>query len=520
MGVDAQDDSAPSRDFDFIVVGSGAGGLTGALMAAQAGLRTLVLEKGEFLGGMTAYAGGCMWLPGNRVTAAANPADSAEGGFTYLHGLAGDTSPVEMQRAYVDTAAELVEFLMCHPDLQFEYQPFPDYFEAEGRVHGGRGIFAAPLPLNRAADVAETIRPPVPQDRFGLKLDRTELVGGQALIGRLLLALRRHTDVVIQTGSRLTALILDGGRVLGVEAVCDGRTEEYRAARGVLLSAGGFEANQELRSQWQGNREVRWTGAPPTHTGDAIVAGLNAGAAIARMHEAWWAPMLARPDNASSFLVGFQGGIFVNGTGRRFGNESLPYGRMGQLILDLEARGEPALPIWWIFDDRFDTVPCAVVDPIDVTEFRQAGLWHTDSTVAGLARRIGLPPSVLDETVARFNLFAQNGVDDDFARGSDEYDQFFALPEAERNPCLIPIEKAPFHAVQIGLGDIGTKGGLVTNADGQVLDTDDRPIEGLYASGNTTASATGHVYAGPGAPIATSMVFAYRAARHAAEAST
>lgn len=520
MSIDNRNDSASTYEFDFIVVGSGAGGLTGALSAAERGLRTLVLEKADVLGGMTAYAGGCMWLPGNRVTAAANPADSAEGGFTYLHGLAGDSSPVEMQRAYVDTAAELVEFLMGDPGLQFEYQPFPDYFEAEGRIRAGRGIFAAPLPLAQATEVAESIRPPAAQDRFGLASDRTELVGGQALIARLLLALQRHANVVVQTNARFAELVLDGGRVVGVQALVGGRHEQYRTVRGVLLSAGGFEANQELRSRWQGSREVRWTGAPPTHTGDAIVAGLNAGAAIARMHEAWWAPMLARPGDTSSFLVGFQGGIFVNGTGRRFGNESLPYGRLGQLILDLEALGEPALPVWWVFDDRFDTVPCAVVDPIDITEFRKAGLWHTDSTLEGLAKRIGLPSSALAETVARFNSFAQRGVDDDFGRGEDEFDQFFALPEAGPNPCLIPIEKAPFHAVQIGLGDIGTKGGLVTNIDGQVLDRDDDPIRGLYASGNTTASSTGHVYVGPGAPIATSMVFAYRSARHAAEMPT
>ncbi len=520
MSVGTGRNLASTSEFDFIVVGSGAGGLTGALAAAERGLRTLVLEKAEVLGGMTAYAGGCMWLPGNRVTAAANPADSAESGFTYLHGLAGDTSPVEMQHAYVDTAGQLVEFLMGEPDLQFEYQPFPEYFEAEGRVRAGRGIFAASLPLAMATEVAASIRPPVPQDRLGLESDRTELVGGQALIARLLLALRRRANVVVQTSSRLTDLILDDGRVLGVEALVDGRREQYRAVRGVLLSAGGFEANQELRSRWQGNREVRWTGAPPTHTGDAIIAGLKAGGVTARMHEAWWAPMLARPGDSSSFLVGLQGGIFVNGTGRRFGNESLPYGRLGQLILDLEALGEPALPIWWVFDDRFETVPCAVVDPIDVTEFRKAGLWHTDPTLEGLAQRIGLPSSALTETVGRFNSFTESGVDDDFARGDDEFDQFFALPGAGPNPCLIPIDKAPFHAVQIGLGDIGTKGGLVTNTDGQVLDRDDHPIRGLYASGNTTASATGHVYVGPGAPIGTSMVFAYRSARHAAGPAT
>jgi len=504
-----------SETYDFVVVGSGAGGLTGALTAAAAGLHTLVLEKGDVLGGMTAYAGGCMWLPGNRVTAAVKPEDSAESGFTYLSGIAGDSAPLEMQRAYVDTSRELVDALQEHSDVRFVYQPFPDYFDAEGRVPGGRGIFAVPVAITDAGPLACTIRPPVPQDRLGLRMERTELVGGQALIARLLMALSRYPNATIRTATAMTELVVADGRVVGVRADTDGIDTDYFARHGVLLNAGGFEANQQLRSRWQGNREVRWTAAPATHTGDAITAAIAVGAATARMHEAWWAPMLARPENSSTFLVGFQGGIFVNGTGRRFGNEFLPYGRMGQLILDLEAQGEPALPVWWIFDDRFDTVPCAVVDPIDIPEFQSAGLWHTDATLAGLAQKIGVPHQALVDTVVRFNAFAEAGVDADFHRGADEYDQFFVEPAAHPNPCLVPIDRAPFHAVQLGLGDIGTKGGVVTNPDGQVLNNDGAVIEGLYAAGNTTASATGHVYVGPGAPIATSMVFAYRSARHA-----
>lgn len=500
---------------DLIVVGSGAGGLTGALTAAKAGLDVLVLEKADRVGGMTAYAGGCMWFPGNSVTAAANPADSADGGFAYLHGLAGDSSPEEMQRAYVYTGAELVDYLQESAEIRFQYQPFPDYFDAEGRVPGGRGVFAAPIARAELGDLAELIRPPMPTDRFGLPMNLDELTGGQALIARLMFALRKYPRTNVHTSSALSDLLVEDGRVVGVEVTSRGHVGHHHARRGVLLAAGGFEANQDMRSQWQGKRETSWSAAPSTHTGDAITAGVRIGAATARMNESWWAPMLAHPGNLSSFVVGFQAGIFVNGTGRRFANECLPYGRMGSRILELEDAGEPVLPIWWIFDGRFVDVPCAIVDPHDANEFRDAGLWHTATSIGDLADLIGVPGDALAECVVRFNGFAASGVDGDFGRGEDEYDRFFTLPGDQPNPCLIPIDRPPYHAVQLGLGDIGTKGGLLTDVHGRVLHRDGLPIAGLYATGNTTASSTGNVYAGPGAPIGTSMVFGYRAARDA-----
>ncbi len=493
--------------YDVIVIGSGGGGLTAAYTAGSAGLRTLVLEKSEYFGGMTAYSGACLWLPGNPITAKATTEDTPERALEYVRAVVGDTAPEAMQRAYVDNAGRVVEFLTRHPALRFRYGAFPDYYDVPGRVKGGRGIFPEPLAGAELGSLLDRLQPSMAAHRFGRAVDRTRLEGGQALVGRLLLAVSGLENVTLRARTPFDELVVEDGRVTGVEA--DGGRLRVRAERGVLLAAGGFEADAGLRRQWQGLEEV-WTNAPATHTGDAILAGMRAGAAVARLENAWWAPNLLYPGGSSAFAVGIRGGLFTDAAGRRFANESLPYTQLGQSILDVD----PPRPLYWIFDDRFKTPPCILEVEPDPDEFRAAGLWHTADTVAALADRLGMPE--LPGTVTRFNSFAASGTDADFHRGEDEWDLFFGQGDGP-NPCLVPVEHGPFHAVRIGLGDLGTKGGLVTDTSARVLDEAGEPIPGLYATGNTIANATGKVYPGPGAPIGTAMVFGFLAARHLSE---
>jgi 3-oxosteroid 1-dehydrogenase len=509
--------SAPwDETYDVVVVGGGGGGLTAAYTAGLAGLRTVVLEKAEVFGGMTAYAGACLWLPGNHITAQAAEGDSVQGALTYLRATVGDPELEDRQRAYVSTSAELVQFLTRDPAIRFVYTPFPDYYDAPGRVRGGRGITPEKVPATELGDLVDLVRPVQAADRLGRTVKRRTLHGGQALIGRLLLAISRVGNVDVRPGTPFDSLVTADGRVTGVTALRDGRPVRIGASRGVLLAAGGFEANAELRRKWQG-RDARWTNAPATHTGDAILAAAGLGARLAGLENGWWATNLVYPGSpeTSAFVCGFRGGLFVNGTGRRFANESLPYARMGSEIIALEQAGIAVLPVWWIFDDRFPTVPAIPAAEPDRAEARAAGLWHTAETIEDLAGQLGLPGHELAATIARFNSFAATGIDEDFHRGDDEYDRFFS-PGAGPNSCLVAVDQPPYHAVRIELGDLGTKGGVVTDADARVLHEDGVPIAGLYATGNTTASVTGAVYPGPGAPIGTSMVFGYRAVRHMA----
>ncbi|MEU0486320.1 FAD-binding protein [Streptosporangium sp. NPDC006013] len=285
-----------------------------------------------------------------------------------------------------------------------------------------------------------------------------------------------------------------------------------RAERGVIVAAGGFERNAELRRELQGLPGADWSSAAPgSNTGDALAALQAVGAATDLTDEAWWCPAVLFPNGHAAFTLGLRGGIFVNAAGERFANESLPYDRMGHEIRAGHATGVSHLPVWWIFDERFPNAPGISQPAPDPEEFRTAGLWRSAGTLTGLAERIGVPADVLGKTVTRFNGFAASGVDSDFHRGEDPYDLFFAAGDGP-NSCLVPIERAPFHAVQVVLGDLGTKGGARIGKDGQVLGEDGNAIPGLYAVGNSAASVAGHAYPAPGVPLGSGMVFGYRAA--------
>ncbi|GHB70736.1 3-oxosteroid 1-dehydrogenase [Streptomyces viridiviolaceus] len=518
----ANTDQTWDQECDVLVVGSGGGALTGAYGTAARGLDTLVIEKTGHFGGTTAYAGACLWLPGNQAQERDGVPDSADLGRTYFRAVVGDATPHELQDAYIDGASATVTFLEDNPHVRFEHRPFPDYYAAPGRFEAGRGVFPVELPAPGGPHpLLDAVRPPAWADRLGLPAPDGPLTDGRALIGRLLLALESTGNGRTLLHTALTGLITEAGRVVGAEAAHDGGTLRIRARRGVLLAAGGFEANAELRREWQDLPGADWTmGAPGGNTGDALIAAARAGAATGLLDQAWWCPSLRFPDGSAAFTLGLRGGIFVDGSGRRFANESLPYDRMGRRMLAAKAGTTPDNPVWWVFDDRFGgELPGITVVPADRHAFTAAGLWRTAETLDGLARQIGVDAEALGSTVRTFNGYAAEGVDADFHRGEDPYDRFFVADAATRapgaadaNPCLVPIESGPFHAVQIVLGDLGTKGGVRTDTRARVLREDGLPIPGLYAAGNTAASVSGPHYPGPGAPIGSAMVFGHIAA--------
>jgi 3-oxosteroid 1-dehydrogenase len=280
-----------------------------------------------------------------------------------------------------------------------------------------------------------------------------------------------------------------------------------QAARGVVLAAGGFEHNPEWREEYGVPGRSEWSMAPDgTNTGEPIAAARAAGAATDLMDQGWFCPGLEHPDGRGSFVLGFRGGVIVDGTGRRFANECLPYDRFGRAMAAAGASRS-----WYVFDSaEGGQVPAIAMPAGDPEEHLAAGTWITADTVAELAERLGLPE--LEATVARFNEGAREGVDPEFGRGADEYDTFFAYG-AGPNKALTPIEKGPFIAAKFVLSDLGTKGGLVTDSAARVLDADGHPLPGLYATSNSTASLAGRFYPGPGVPLGTAMVFGSLAVR-------
>ncbi|HOW92978.1 MAG TPA: FAD-binding protein [Mycolicibacterium fallax] len=505
---------------DVLVAGSGAGGATGAYTAAREGLEVLLVEATDRFGGTTAYsAGGGMWFPANPVLTRAGTDDTVEDALEYYRAVVGDRTPAPLQEAFVRGGAPLIEYLERDEGLRFRPLPWPDYFGTapKARADGMRHICAKPLRVSAAPELRELVRGPLDVDRRGAAVPEDYFVGGRALIARLLAATPVGPRAQRRLGTALVELVLEGGRVCGAVLECDGVRTRVRTRRGVLLAAGGFEHNDELRARYRVPGSSRDTMGPSGNRGLAHLAGIAAGADTDLMDQAWWSPGLTHPDGRSAFALWFTGGIFVDADGRRFVNESAAYDRLGREILTAQAAGRVGQRYWMIYDDADGGIPPVKATNVSMAaaqEYRAAGLWRSAETLAGLAAEIGVPAANLRETVARFNDFADRGVDEDFGRGDEPYDRAFS----GGRPPLYPIRRAPFHAAAFGVSDLGTKGGLRTDAHARVLDTTGAVIPGLYAAGNTMAAPSGTVYPGGGNPIGTSMVFAHRAVCHLRDA--
>lgn len=503
---------------DVLVVGSGAG-ITGAYTAAREGLDVILIEATDRFGGTTSYSGGGgVWFPCNAVLrrdGGTDADDTIEDALEYYRFVVGDRTPADVQEAYVRGGAALIDYLEKDENFEFQVYPWPDYFGDAPKAHPvGRHIVPAPMPASRLGALRDSLRSPLPTERLGAPLP-DDLVGGQALIGRFLLALSSYPNAALRLRTALEELVVEVGAVVGARVDADGESRYIRARRGVILAAGGFEQNADMRAKYGVPGWARDTMGSPGNLGKAHRAGVDVGAATDLLGEAWWSPGLTHPDGRSAFALCFTGGIFVDDQGRRFVNESAPYDTLGREIIEHMRAGEVTMPFWMIYDDRDGAIPPVQATNVpldDHDKYVAAGLWKTADTLDELAALIEVPAAALIESVERFNALAAQGVDEDFDRGRTAYDRAFT---AGASP-LVPIEKGPFHAAAFGISDLGTKGGLRTDTHGRVLAVDGSRIAGLYAAGNTMAAPSGTVYPGGGNPIGTSMLFSHLAALDAA----
>jgi 3-oxosteroid 1-dehydrogenase len=308
-----------------------------------------------------------------------------------------------------------------------------------------------------------------------------------------------------------------------VEIDRQGERTTVQARKGVVLAAGGFGQNQEMREQYLPQpTSAGWSTAYEGNTGDAIRLGLEIGADVDLMDDAWWGSVFVPPDGLPFFTVMERqspGSIIVNQAGRRFVNEAIAYTDFVHAVYAEHRDGEPAIPFYFIMDQRcrsnymFGSLMPGQGFP---DEYYAAGLVKKADTVAELARQIGVDPGALEETVERFSGYARGGKDQEFRKGETPFEHVYADPARWPNPCLAPIDQPPFYAVTMVPGDLGTKGGLLTDEYARVLGEDGSVIGGLYATGNTAASVMGNAYAGAGGTIGPAMAFGYVAARHLA----
>ncbi|MEV5647350.1 FAD-binding protein [Nocardia sp. NPDC052254] len=541
------------RTVDFLVIGSGGGGMAAAITAAHLGLDTLIIDKGATYGGSTAISGGGIWIPNAPTLRAEGVVDSRESIRRYLDLITEGKVPADRLDAYVDNGPKLMDLLDRSPHMKLYWvKGYSDYHpELEGGRPMGRTIECTPFDTRALREDEKYQRPNSMKGPLGLWVTsadyhdlamvkrtwrgrRASLVaawrvssnvvrrrhmatGGRALVARMRMVLK-DAGVPLWLRTSMTELMVDDhGTVSGAVVERAGTTMRIFARKGVLLATGGFDHNAEMRAQYLPRH-----GAPDIsagareNVGDGIVAGRKLGAAVDLMDDAWWMPSVLHPMGAVIPLVSersIPASVIVDSEGRRFTNESAPY---VNFVHDQLAGGH--VPAWFIMDTKAkNRYPFAQVLPnVPFPQgFYDSGVVHKANTLRELAHEIGVPADALTATIERFNGFARTGKDEDFGRGDSAYDRYYGDPTM-RNPTLDEIVRGPFYAIRCEAGDLGTKGGLVCDADSRVLREDGSVIEGLYATGNTSASVMGNEYAGAGATIGPSMVFGYIAAKHVA----
>ena len=555
---------------DVLVVGSGNGGLTAALCCYEMGVRdVLVIEKSNLYGGTSSISGGGVWIPCNRYAKAAGADDSLEKARAYLNAcLPMDKVPQEMIDCYLENGPKMVDFL--HERTQVRYvnlEYYPDYYQQyEGAMSGHRSMEPEPINADRLGINARTLRrthqmmhlggligftqveaallmaqlPGWFKLAFGLVLNyildiRWRLLGdryarrlatGCAGVARLRVSMMdRDMPLWLQTPMQ-SLLTDDAGRVIGVEVLKEGKPFRIEARKGVVLAAGGFEHNQAMREKYLPKpTNHRWSAGSYDNTGDAIQEGIRIGAKMHMLDSAWWCNTISVPGEPiprlSIMEKSYPGSVVVNKAGERFSNESQNYMAYTLETFARHSDEYPCVPSYQIFDARFRA--SYFVGPLYNSKFRpdwalprswhEAGFIASAPTIRELAARIDVDPDGLEETVRKLNSYAETGRDLQLQRGDSLYDRYYGDPRVEPNPCLGPIEEAPFYAMKIDPGDFGTQGGMVTTTHAEVVSEQGGTIAGLYAIGNCSAAIL-PTYPGPGATLGPAMTFAYQAARH------
>ena len=557
---------------DVLVVGSGNGGLTAALCCYEMGLPdVLVIEKSELYGGTSALSGGGVWVPCNRYARAAGADDSPAQARKYLaQTIAPEQVPQALLDTYLEQAPRMVDFL--HERTQVRYvslEHYPDYYtNLEGAMPGHRSMEPLPINADRLGEHAGSLRRSHPMMHLagvigftqveaallmaqlpgwfrlacGLVLrylldirwrlwgDRyaRRLTTGCAGVARLRVSmLERDMPLWLQTP--MQKLISDAaGRVVGVEVLRAGQPLRIEARRAVVLAAGGFEHNQAMREQYLPSPTNHWWSAGSyDNTGDAIREGLRLGAKMHMLDSAWWCNTISVPGESiprpSIMEKSYPGSIVVNPAGQRFSNESQNYMSYQLETFARHTADNPCVPSWQIFDANFRAR--YFVGPLYNSRFRpdwalpaswqEQGFMARADTIEELAEKIAVDPVGLRDTVDRMNGFAKTGRDLDLQRGDALYDRYYGDPRVQPNPCLGPIDCAPYYAIKVDPGDFGTHGGMVVTPQAEVLHEDGHTIPGLYAIGNCSAPLLPS-YPGPGATLGPAMTFAYQAAKHIA----
>lgn len=565
MSPDTLSDIADGQAFDVVVAGAGVAGLSAALFAAIAGLRPLLVEHTDRLGGTSAWSAGSAWIPNTHHAAAVGADDSIDKAALYLRNSVGNESPESLRMAFLRNGGAAVAQLEQQSHVRFRARPLhPDYnSDLPGATLKGRVLEAVPFDGRRLKELLGLVREPIPEFTIlggmmvnqedvlnllaatrspkalmhSLKIlarharDRlthprgTRLMMGNALIARLLLSLHeRHVPILMQT--KVTSIATEGHRVTGVTLDQNGRTKGVAVRGGLVAATGGFNRHPVRRQEMLRKPVPDYCPGAPGHTGQLHDLLLDIGAYYGTdgRDTAFWTPVSVRPRADGTTAVfphfifdrGRPGTVTVNQAGKRFVNEALSYHPFGQGLYNAHAQSS-AIPAFLIADETaLRKYGLGMVRPgrFGRGAFLRDGYLTQGNSIEDLAGKLSIDPAALRATITRFNDFARRGVDEDFGRGSTDYQRITAGdPTHQPNACLAPLETPPFYAVRLYPGDMGAATGFVTDENAGVLHRDGARIGGLYACGNDMHSVMGGNYPGPGITIGPAIVFAYAAAQ-------
>ena len=561
---DSPSPGAVGRAVDVAVVGSGAAGLTAAIVARLLGLEVAVFEKDALVGGTTAISGGVLWVPLSRHGRAQNPADSVAQVEQYLRSELGPLYDAAEVAAFLRSGPEMLEFLERRTCVQFVPSAYPDYHaEAPVGAPVGRAVVARPFDLRALGRERRRLRPPLATITFlGMMFNSSNAelrhffeatrslrsfvfvarrllvhlfecvrhggsvraTGGNALAARLLKA-ACDLQIPVHTGSAVTALLRTGGRVAGVEIASAQGPACVQARRAVVLATGGFSHDRALVHE----RFVQRVGstaphsvAPPSITGDGIRLARSAGAHMAppRRQPAAWMPMSLVPQRGGPalpfphLLDRYKPGVIaVLADGRRFTNEANSYHDVGEAAI-AHCAGREAV-CWLVCDHtaiRKYGLGHAKPFPLPLRPHLRSGYLRRAPTLEALGAALGIDGAALAATVAAFNEPARSGRDPAFGRGEAAFNRYLGDPAHRPNPCVAPIERPPFYGIRLTIGDLSTYDGIQTDPQGRALGPDGAVLPGLHVVGADRASMMGGAYPGPGINHGPHMAMAYAAA--------
>ena len=529
-----------------------------ALSASVLGLKVVLVEKAEVVGGTTARSAGSVWIPNSRHS---TTGDSHQMALRYLQGTVGNRLRVDMANSFLSAGPRMVDFMEEHTEVHFRpYAYHPDYAPGvEGATTQGRVLEPLPFDGRLLGSEFTRLRGPLPEFMVlgGMMVDRrdighllnstrslgslrhaagivarhgadrlryrrgTRLVMGNALAGRLFYSLIRR-GVPVATSTCVTGISRDQNWiVVTLETIQGIRT--IRTRRGVVLATGGVSRHPELRKHLLPDLGAH-SPVAESAIGDGVVLGTNAGGRLGSDHSnnAFWTPVSVRrrPDGTTAVFPhlvldrGKPGAIAVDTAGKRFVSEATNYHTFVESMIASRAN-----PCHLICDDNFvRKYGLGMVRPrrINLGRAIADGYLVRASGIEDLATTLGVDARGLKATVERHNGFATTGIDRDFQKGSDVYQRNLGDPAHRPNPCIGPISNPPFYAVCLHAAELGASIGLVTNTFAQIIGSDGAPIPGFYACGNDMDSLMAGTYPGPGITLGPAMTFGYIAAHHAA----